>query len=492
MLHSLRPPVGIMNLEVLGTEHPASTCYTIEAEEGAEPSDRDPLARRENTNASLLQRVTELPRQNSVDSSPSHRTSRQSVATPPESRDHASLSSENRLGGSQNPLQSSQPSSEQGSELPSFDFADPKRVPGTDQNIYPHATIGREFHDRYSQVVDVFKQAVDTHKFLKHHTSEINYELRLCGSCPSTAGVSIVVFCTDALFKHLRSLLSCKHIRRQYQSEAPSVNRLPFASRRHHLQAPTSIVVRFRVVFWRAVTTPTERRSAMEQVVAQNRSCLSMCGSLVRYGDRISTLGLLLSVDSKLYGLTVDHLFRRQRDEERSIVTREPNIPSDGHNAEDNRPDGSWVDDVTYEDLYDNQKDSDDGSMASGLSPAAVTMDRAVTENGDASITGHRVDSVREADLSTPYLDWALIEFENGYFERPNAFYLEDDPLHPKFFTKLSASPETSRVRVFMVSGVSGTREGVMLNSYSYIGGTPGEKLCQAWNVILSDSAREW
>jgi hypothetical protein len=196
-------------------------------------------------------------------------------------------------------------------------------------------------------------------------------------------------------------------------------------------------------------------------------------------------------VDSKLYGLTVDHLFRSQRDEEQSTITEELSILSDKHDVEGNQTDGSWVDDVTYEDLDDDQRVSDNGSVAFGRSHAEATMDHTLTEHYGASISGHKVNSVREIDPQTPYLDWALIEFDDGYFERPNAFYSEDDPVHPKFFTRLSAAPKASGVHVFMISGVSGTRKGVMLNSYSYIGGKPGEKLCQAWNVILSDSARK-
>jgi hypothetical protein len=84
-----------------------------------------------------------------------------------------------------------------------------------------------------------------------------------------------------------------------------------------------------------------------------------------------------------------------------------------------------------------------------------------------------------------------LINFDDGYFERPNLFYSEDNPADPKFLTRLSGTPETSGIPVFMISGVSGTRNGVMLNSNSYVGGNFGENLCRVWNVILSGSACE-
>jgi hypothetical protein len=402
-------------------------------------------------------------------------------------------SSENCLGTTQNSHSSlNAPLRAQSAPLPCPDFADPKRVPGTDQNIYPRAPISPDFYERYAQLVDFYKQAVDIHKCLKHHTSKINYELRLCGSTPADAVASIIVFCTEAIFKQLRSLLNSRHIRRQYQLENASVrNRFSFTPNKPHPQVPVPAIIPFKVVFWREPTTPTQRRATTEQVIAQNHSFLTMCGSLVRHGDRTSTLGLLISVDSKLYGLTVDHLFNKQKEETQSIIAKELNILSDENDTEDNREDWSWVDDVTYEDMDNDQKVSDAGSVTSGRSYVDVVMVRALTEHYGTSISGHKLDSVHEVDPSTPYLDWALIDFEGGYFELPNVFYSEDNPADPKFLTRLSATPETSRVPVFMISGVSGTRKGVMLNGNSYVGGKFGENLCQTWNVILSGSGCE-
>ena len=401
-------------------------------------------------------------------------------------------SSENCLPTSQNSHRAFIASSieqSQSSQLPCPDFADPKRVPGTDQNIYPRAPISPEFHKRYPHLVDFFKQAVDVHKVLKHHTSSISYELRLCGTTPSNAVASIIVFCTEAIFKQLRSLLSSRHIRRQYELEKASVaNKLSFAPNKPRLQVPIPAIIPFKVIFWRETT---QRRSAIEQVVAQSRSFLTMCGSLVRHGDRTSTLGLLISLDSKLYGLTVDHLFNKQMEEVQPTIEKEPNILFDENDTEDNQANWSWVDDVIYEDIENDQRASDNRSVASG-GPGPhveIAIDQTLIEQHGTPINGCKVNSVHNLDPSTPYLDWALIDFDDRYFERPNAFYSEDDPVNPKFLTRLSTAPEVSGVPVFMISGVSGTRKGVMLNSNSYIGGKLGEDLCQTWNVILSGSA---
>jgi hypothetical protein len=373
-------------------------------------------------------------------------------------------------------------------------FTDPKKVPGTDLNIYPRAPNRLELQDRYVQLVDLFKKAVDTHKFLKHHTSSINYELRLCGKSPSDAVASIVIFCTVAIFKQLRSLLTSRHIRRQYQLEKPSVqNRFAFASQKS--QVPIPSMVPFKVVFWRETTTPTQRRSAMEQVVTESHSFLTMCGSLVRYGDRTSTLGLLISMDSKLYGLTVDHLFKGEI-EEQSTITEESNALYEEYDAdgntecdhEDEEADQSWIDDVNYQDLGNDPKLSVNEISISGVTYDEVVIDQELSEDHSVPIKGHKLDCINTVGLSTPYLDWALVDFDAGHFERPNAFY-SDDSLTPKFLTQFSAMRTTDIIPVFMISGVSGTQKGMMHNSNSYIGGKPGESLCQTWNVILSDSA---
>ncbi|TGO34217.1 hypothetical protein BHYA_0207g00150 [Botrytis hyacinthi] len=369
------------------------------------------------------------------------------------------------------------------------DYADPRRVPYTDLNIYPRAPIKSEFQQRYPQLVDCFKQAVDADKFLKYHTAKINYELRLCGSTPANAVASVIIFCAEALFKRLKPLLGSKHIRRQYQLINSSfLDRFQLAPSRSHPQVSTSTVVPFKVVYWSVANTPTQRNSAMEQVVARNHSFLTMCGSLVKYGDRTSTLGLLISMDSKLYGLTVDHLFKNQQGEEQPTIINEAEFLYDEDDSEDSEPEWAWIDDVKYEDFENAERGSEAESVSSGGSHAEITIDRGPNEDYGESINGHKADFMFTTDTTTAYLDWALIEFDDGYYERPNAFFSENDFANPKFFGMLSAAPKTGEVKVFMISGVSGTRKGVMLTSNSYIGGKPSEDLCQAWNVILSDS----
>jgi hypothetical protein len=218
-----------------------------------------------------------------------------------------------------------------------------------------------------------------------------------------------------------------------------------------------------------------------------------MCGSLVRYEDRTSTLGLLISVDSKLYGLTVDHLFRNQTNEEEFTFAKNLEISLDEQDTTGDQDgseifDKSWIDDVIYGVVDNNEDALDPASATTRASQVDVTMTDVSVEHQAWTITGQKVDSTCEVDGSRPYLDWALIDFHDGYFKRPNAFFSTDDPEHPNFFAKISSTPELNGFQVFMISGVSGIRKGVLGQGNSYIGSKPGQKLCEAWDVILSDS----
>jgi hypothetical protein len=120
MLHALRPPVDVMNLETLGIEHPPLAHHQIGTGERADLTNRDLPERlpnrKENANNHrphgnrLFQPATELPGQSSLDSAPFHQTYRQSIAIPPVNGtrvDYPPSSPGNRLSTSQNPLQTS-------------------------------------------------------------------------------------------------------------------------------------------------------------------------------------------------------------------------------------------------------------------------------------------------------------------------------------------------------------------------------------------------
>lgn len=390
----------------------------------------------------------------------------------------------------------------QGLQPPLLDYSNPKQVPGTNLMIYPHASINRAFDKRYPHIVELFKSAVDEHKILKHYTTEINYDLRLCGSNPADASAAIIIFCAEAIFNDLRKLLNSAHIRRQYQPKKHSIaSRLSFLSSPSSIPESSPVIVPFKLVFWRVPSTPAIRRSRLERVIVRGQRPITMCGSLTTYGNRSSTLGLVINIKSKNYGLTVDHLFTNYSIERHSDTKEDDsNTSSQDDESEVNRADSKgkmsdpeglsecWTDDVKYDSLEDEE-------MALAAPPFAHETpqeDAAVENSADEESTwrmiGHRLDPTWEENPSRAYRDWALIDFEDAECGRLNAFYTQDAPEKPKLLSKFSSTPVLASRPIYMISGASGTREGVLLQGNSYIGGTLGQDLCRALNVILSDS----
>lgn len=345
-------------------------------------------------------------------------------------------------------------------------------------------------------------------------------------------------------------------------------------------------LVPFRLVYWRAKCSPVIRR-ASQQVFARGPALLTMCGSTVRNHGRTSTLTLLISVDSELYGLTVDHLFHKnitdsQRDLPEELDTPSEKQPLEADEDDSTQLDVPWTDNATYLDLDDSNKAwdktttesfKDDGfeeladrlekekksvpklnlnatfyesnntaepsseeqggantlenpqqsqvatgirawitrqdSLANPVLPSPIVIvenwgplstkrpgydvrSKAVTIGRHSwTVQGTKVEPVSSGDASRPYLDWALILFDLGYYRRPNVFYFENDPtpqyIHESTSHYSGYTDARTFEEVFMVSGTTGTRTGILLPGYSYIGSGPGRNLCKVWSLKLSD-----
>jgi hypothetical protein len=373
--------------------------------------------------------------------------------------------------------------------------SEPRRVPRTDMYIYRDAEIGKEFLARFDVLVDLFKQAVENHPTLKSHTKDVAYHIYMCGSTQQDAIPSIIVLCTKAIFKDLRLLLNSRHIKRQYSQQEHSgrKNLLSFVNTGLRNRTEVSSRPPFRLIFWQEPTTPIKRNFTSDPIHAHGRSVITMCGSLVRVEDRRSTLGVLVSVDSKLYGMTVDHLFRKESyDEESTCPKYSGTLALRGESEETEEETKSseefWFDDVVYGVCEDDDESFNILKMSEVKEVQAGVLD----EHEMWMETGHRVNLAQRKDASSPYLDWALIDFDNRSSERPNAFYSEENPEHPIFFTNVASLDQVNDVAVLMISGASGTRKGVLLHGHSYLGGKPGQSLSRVWNVLLSDSKGEF
>ncbi|OCL12555.1 hypothetical protein AOQ84DRAFT_269584, partial [Glonium stellatum] len=155
--------------------------------------------------------------------------------------------------------------------------------------------------ERADLVIGHLKKAVDDHPELRDHARHIEYSSYMCGTTPSTAVSSIVVFCPQALVPRLRAHFNKKAMERLYCGKRSRFYNL-FKST-YPARPP------FHLVYFRTHGTPTKRKAAEANVYGHIRSNTTMCGTLVKHDGRTATLALTLSVDSQYLGLTVNHLF---------------------------------------------------------------------------------------------------------------------------------------------------------------------------------------
>ena len=100
---------------------------------------------------------------------------------------------------------------------------------------------------------------------------------------------------------------------------------------------------------------------------------------------------------------------------------------------------------------------------------------------------GCKVDLLEEPAPSEPDLDWSLVKLPVQYASRPNAFYPNGEGYPPRYLTTCANTPRYHGVPMYMISGASGLRSGLLLGNYSYIGAKAGQGHCKAWTVILDD-----
>ena len=394
-----------------------------------------------------------------------------------------------------------------------------KPVPGCKMRTYPCVPIALDFQERFPVLVDFLKRAVDNDPVLKLRTKDVNYWLTTCGKSPLDAHPTIIVFCTEDIFISLRKLFDRDSIRSQYGGKAPGLFSLK-KFQRNTSHTPT--VTPFKLVYWRTSATPTKRPSAQEPVEAQIDSFLTMCGSLIKIQHRTSTLSIVVRVDSKLYGMTVDHV-RGIHDHSELSMKESAETASDARtmssaeefgkpviNSSTEGPyrslerieeeeeerdsvniENLWIDDVEYDDLGN----AEDGSDCCDLSKTPESpfdcnvrvVEETSTHGGEWENAGVLMQVPAAPQSTRPYLDWALIDFADQCYARPNALHSNDDSRPPKFLAGIAEGPEESPVPVVMISGATGIRRGLLLPGTSYLAGDPGQDMCQALVVEFSD-----
>lgn len=363
------------------------------------------------------------------------------------------------------------------------------------KKIYPLASLGSDgwseaqYQERAALVIGHLKKAVDDHPELRDYARHIDYASFMCGPTPSTAVSSIVVYCPQTLVPRLRVCFNKKAMERLYCGRRSRFHSL--FKKIYPARPP------FRLVYFRTPGTPTKRKAAETDICGHIKSDTTMCGTLVKHGGHTATLALTLSVDSQYLGLTVNHLFSKSCDLEdlkysrSSVLSHSESVSDDCEEWTINDDDlvsvdQLWVDDMDYDDSGECKWPSlDNAEMAheSGSDHRhAATNDLLPWVS-----VGCKVDLLEEPAPPEPDLDWSLVKLPVQYASRPNAFYPNGEGYPPRYLTTCANTPRYHGVPVYMISGASGLRSGLLLGNYSYIGAKAGQGHCKVWTVILDD-----
>ena len=360
------------------------------------------------------------------------------------------------------------------------------------KKIYPLALLGldgwsqAQCEERADLVIGHLKKAVDDHPVLRDHARYIVYEPHMCGTTPSNAVPSIVVYCPHTLVHRLRSCFKKKAMERIHCREPSFVDRI-FTK----IRPPRPP---FHLVYYRTTDTPVRRKATDMAIYGHLQSDTTMCGTLVKHSGRTATLALTLFVDSRYLALTVDHLFHKESNLG-SLTDSHSNLLShvsdeceeDTINNDDPESvDQLWVDDMDYDDSEECERSSPE---ITGV-PHGSKSDRGHAATDDLLpwvFIGQKVDLLTEPVQSEPYLDWSLVELPLRYASRLNVFYPNGEGCSPRYLTTCSNTPRYHGVPVYMISGASGLRSGLLLGNYSYIDAKAGQAHCKVWTVILDD-----
>jgi nucleoside phosphorylase len=232
-----------------------------------------------------------------------------------------------------------------------------------------------------------------------------------------------------------------------------------------------------------------------------NRNCTvyyrtesTMCGAPLEYQTRISTLGLVLQVDSEIRGLTVDHLFnpvpkvRRMRPPgEGQESSAQLANASNMNNVDSSLISQPWTNDngiIEFpEEVYGTEYQNASSQLPSQVSNNRIGARPFVTY-------AQTVETFNNLPHSEPYLDWALVKFvPRGSFPRcVNLFWPDGSSGDPVLLQHVAETPQYDRVPVFIISGQSGIISGVMLERASYIESNNSQKACKVWTVIPGSS----
>jgi hypothetical protein len=342
--------------------------------------------------------------------------------------------------------------------------------------IYPDAQIkiAPGHLSRWREVVKLLSCNVDECDKLRPYSSRINYGLHMCGPEPQKAFPHIVVTCPRQLVRSLRCLFKQDNVRRHYHvkylgtdSQLPGFG-LVFVG------------VEDKKIFGRV-------HDVVLSTFVANEKRHTMCGVRVMStptSDRYSTIGCLLQVGERAYGLTTRHTF-----EDNSIidVTDEASGLTDIDDDDDDYEyDFDGLEAVEQE--FEARTEAEGGE--SGPSNSSSTSDLhglPHTSPGDASSARFMPAKIHMIAEDSPFtdedLDWALVELGDESHWLPNEY--SGEALH---YQRLRVSQEVveelpmSSREVYIISSKQSASKG-KINSWPLLTGAGHASIMEIWNV---------
>ncbi|KAF5595320.1 PH domain-containing protein [Fusarium pseudocircinatum] len=268
-----------------------------------------------------------------------------------------------------------------------------------------------------------------------------------------------------------------------------------------------------------------------------------MSGSVVAVplpggGHLTSTIGCVLQVDSRFYGLTAGHLLHRERlhgtkspqpgdshctvrteytlqgPDAPSIIVQANASPSDDESSmvsgdymaesayaahtslpdsdpehqivnDDDDDDDDFVDDINYDDLAENNQETPWAFEGPGFQPILF-------ENGQArktTILAPPNCSTLCTCCKVPDNDWALVALDATKPQLPNAFFDTNRTSDPVFFSSTPENLPEEEIPVLIVTSIRRVLRGLLQPVPSFLGGITRMVQAEYWTVILSEGA---
>lgn len=366
-------------------------------------------------------------------------------------------------------------------------FTNPEAIPskiGWYRYHNAEPTIGEVYHERYKEVQKLLNAAILHDHFLRQYFQFLKIDMSVCGRSPKSAAVTLVIICQKENVKKLQAFMN-KWVNRRIWKPSSSDHGLWNGIKRtftQHRPYSSPSGPDFQLICWPTKDQPWMRISTGTSIQAQIKSAMTLTGTPIRAGPLTATLALSIEINSKLYGLSVDHLQGTGTIPGLSNQAQEPEVSSilpgllrlsascfSGRTKEKSRSDTRIQEDVSKEPGYVRFDSEPSHSLWINLGTIF-------------SSSTHVVGS----DLS--YLDWLLVDFSSPHFQKPNAVHL-DQKTDPQVFLKdvFSGSIKTA-TPVLMLSGTRGPRKAKILPGASYLGGSSNRgTTSKVWTISLLD-----